>query len=114
MKKQSDHVLLEPRALASVGLLGVGASIGLSLMLARVLVVAGFLIMTLVALSVFWIYAKGLRPAYLTLTKRLPYHGPKVRELNLHQPSSGLLNWHRGSRLLNCAGPRTSGRESIP
>src|SRR5258708_7527770 len=82
-KKQEDHFLLETRALASVGLLGVGGGIGLALMLARVLVVVGFAITTISALCVLWIYAKGLRSAYRTLTKRVPYRGPQIRELLL-------------------------------
>jgi hypothetical protein len=82
-KKDEEHFLLETRALASVGLLGVGGGIGLALMLARVLVIIGFAITALSALAVLWIYAKGLRSAYRTLTKRVPYRGPAIRELLL-------------------------------
>jgi hypothetical protein len=79
--KHEDHILLQPSAMASVGLLGVGGGIGLALMLAKVLIVLGFAITVLSALAVFWVYARALQSLYRAITKRIPYKGPAVLEV---------------------------------
>src|ERR1700738_779273 len=80
-EKQDHHALLQPRALASVGLLGVGGGVGLALMLSRILVPLGLAVTIASSLCVFWIYARALRSIYRAVTKRIPYRGPKVSEL---------------------------------
>src|SRR5712664_4885983 len=80
-KQLEEHVLLQSRAIAAVGLISVGGGIGLALMLARILVPIGFAIAISSELCVFWLYTRHLQSAYRAVTKRIPYQGPKVLEL---------------------------------
>ncbi len=75
------HFLLQARTMAAIAIIGVGASIGLTLMLARVLIWVGFAIAVGTGLLVLWIYLDAFRLLYRTVTKRLPYRGPELREL---------------------------------
>lgn len=76
-----DHFLINSRVAAVVGLIGLGGGIGLSLMTARVLPYVGFVVAILCSAAVLWIYAKYLRRAYRSITKRIPYKGPQAKEL---------------------------------
>jgi hypothetical protein len=89
--KKDDHVLLQTRAVASVGLVGVGGGIGLALVLSHVLIVLGLIITIASAIGVFWIYSHALRSVYRAITKRVPYRGPKVLELAIANVAAILL-----------------------
>ena len=89
--KKEDHVLLQPRAVASVGVIGVGGSIGLGLVLSRVLIVLGLTITIASALCVFWIYWGALRSVYRAVTKRISYRGPNMLELAITNIAAVLL-----------------------
>jgi hypothetical protein len=86
-----DHVLLQTRAVASVGIIGVGGGIGLSLVLSRILIVLGLAIAIGSALCVFWIYWSALKSAYRAITKRISYQGPRVQELLIANVAAVLL-----------------------
>lgn len=80
-REEQDHVLLQTRVIATVGLIALGGGIGLALILARILIYPGLAISLASAGSVFWIYAKYLRRAYRSIGSRIPYKGPPVSEL---------------------------------
>jgi len=75
------HILLQPRALAAIGLISVGGGIGLALMLARTIIWVGFAVALGSALLVFWLYWDALRSVYRAASKRIPYRGPALLEV---------------------------------
>jgi hypothetical protein len=66
---------------AAVGLAAFGGGLGLGLMLARVLILAGFLISLASAAAIVWIYFQHFLTAYRALVKRAKYKGPNIKEL---------------------------------
>lgn len=83
MPKQQPrrHVLLNARVIAALGLVGLGGTLGLTLLTARILPLVGFGISTACAAGVIWMYAPHLRHAYSAIGKRTPYRGPAPQEL---------------------------------
>jgi hypothetical protein len=75
-----DHVLLQPRMIAAVGFIAL-ASLGISLMLARILIIPGLLISLASAAGIVWIYEKPLLASYRAISSRIPYRGPPLTEL---------------------------------
>jgi hypothetical protein len=78
---EHEHVLLNPRLIAAVGLIALGGGIGITLMTARILIYVGLAISLTSAAGVFWIYGKHLLRAYRAIGNRIPYRGPQVAEL---------------------------------
>jgi hypothetical protein len=66
---------------AAVGLAALGGGLGLGLMLARVLILAGFLISLVSAGAIIWVYFQHFLTAYRALVKREKYDGPNIKEL---------------------------------
>jgi hypothetical protein len=66
---------------AAVGLAAFGGGLGLGLMLARVLILVGFLISLASAAAIIWIYFQHFLTAYRALVKRAKYKGPNIKEL---------------------------------
>ena len=72
---------MEPRFLAACSLIGLGAAIGITLMVARILVTPGLVIVLLAICGSFLIYAKHFRKVYIVLRKGTKYTGPSPIEL---------------------------------
>jgi hypothetical protein len=70
-----NHTLLEPRVLAAVGILGLGGSIGLSLLLAVQFALVGLLLSLASVAGVMWIYSGEFREVYSALIGRRAYAG---------------------------------------
>lgn len=79
--QKPHHFLVEPRLVAAVGLVALGAGLGVGLMLARTLIYAGFLIALCSAAGVIWIYLAHFMSAYRALVKGRKYKGPSIKEL---------------------------------
>jgi hypothetical protein len=90
-KREPDHFLINNRVAATIGLIGLGGTFGLTLMTARILPYVGFAASLLCSLAVFWIYAKSLRTAYRSIAKRIRYNGPPARELLIASSCAALL-----------------------
>jgi hypothetical protein len=90
-KREPEHFLINNRVAATIGLIGLGGTFGLTLMTARILPYVGFAVSLLCSLAVFWIYAKPLRTAYRSIAKRIPYKGPPARELLIASSCAAFL-----------------------
>jgi hypothetical protein len=77
----TKHVLLNARVVAALGLIGLGGTLGLTLLTARILPYVGFAVSALCAVGVLWMYASHLHRAYRSVSKRTPYRGPPPQEL---------------------------------
>jgi hypothetical protein len=71
-----EHVMLEPRLLGCLTVLGLGAGFGVGLMLAKVLSYTGYAIALLCAALAIWIYAKPIREIVRAIKSRAAYKGP--------------------------------------
>jgi hypothetical protein len=76
-----EHTLATTRIGATIGLIALGGGLGVGLMLAKTLIVTGFLISLVCSLGVIWLYADHFRSAYRAVTGKAPYSGPPAREL---------------------------------
>src|SRR6266849_4620686 len=74
-------VLLNTRVVAALGLIGLGGTLGLTLLTARILPYVGFGVAAICAAGVIWMYAGHLKRAYQAISRRTPYRGPPPREL---------------------------------
>lgn len=88
---EKQHPLAEPRVVAAVGLIALGSGLGVGLMLARTLIIVGFLLSLACAAAVFWLYFAYLAAAYRALTGREKYNGPRVLELLIAMGMSVVL-----------------------
>lgn len=79
--KRQEHPLVEPRLVAAVGLIALGAGVGVGLMLARILVVLGLILALVSAIGVLSIYWKHFGHLYTCLKKKQRYDGPGLIEL---------------------------------
>src|SRR6266851_2993996 len=77
----TKHVLLNTRVVAALGLIGLGGTLGLTLLTARILPYVGFGVAAICAAGVIWMYAGHLKRAYQAISRRTPYRGPPPREL---------------------------------
>lgn len=78
--KQS-HALVAPRIVAAVGLVALGAGLGMGLMLAKTYILVGFLLSITSVLGVVWIYFQHLRAVYRSIERKEIYNGPSAKEL---------------------------------
>jgi hypothetical protein len=79
--KKQEHPLVEPRLVAAVGLVALGAGVGIGLMLARILVLPGLILALASAIGVLSIYSKHFAYLYRCLKKKQRYDGPGLIEL---------------------------------
>lgn len=77
------HTLLEPRVGAAISLLALGSGIGISLILAQKLALAGLALSLASVGGVIWIYYRKFFQVYRSLTERRAYGGTDGRELLL-------------------------------
>lgn len=74
------HPLIEPRFVAAIALAAFG-TFGVTLMLARVLIVVGLIISLMCSAGIVWIYAEHFRAAYRSLSNKIEYKGAGPKEL---------------------------------
>jgi hypothetical protein len=77
------HTLLEPRVVAAVGLIALGISIGMGLILAQKFALVGLVLWLTSVGGVIWIYYSKFFQVYRSLTERRAYSGTDGRELLL-------------------------------
>jgi hypothetical protein len=75
------HTLVEPRVVAAVGLLALGSSVGIGLMLAQKLALVGLALTPLSVAGVIWIYYTLFRDVYRALRDKQAYTGTNIKEL---------------------------------
>lgn len=78
--KDKTNPLIEPRAMGAITLAAFG-TFGVSLMLARVLMVVGLAISLLCSAGIVWIYFDHFRLAYTSLSNKTKYKGASPKEL---------------------------------
>jgi hypothetical protein len=80
------HTLVEPRVVAAVGLLALGSSVGIGLMLAQKFVLVGLALSLLSVAGVIWIYYTQFRDVYRSLRDKQAYTGNNIKELLIMFP----------------------------
>jgi hypothetical protein len=74
------HILHGKNLTAAMGLVGFYA-LGAGMMLAKTLIIVGFLMSLVASAGIMWLYFKPMRIAYISLAEGRKYYGPPPREL---------------------------------
>jgi hypothetical protein len=78
------HTMLAPGLAAVLAILGLGAGLGIALMLAKVLTYTGYAISLICAGLALWLYIKPLRDVAHSIKSRTAYQGPpSLREISI-------------------------------
>jgi hypothetical protein len=75
------HTLVEPRVVAAVGLLALGSSVGIGLMLAQKFALVGLALSLVSVAGVIWIYNGQFFDVYRALIDKRAYTGTNIKEL---------------------------------
>jgi hypothetical protein len=75
------HTLVEPRVVAAVGLLALGSSVGIGLMLAQKFALVGLALSLASVAGVVWIYYSQFWDVYRALRDKEAYAGQNIKEL---------------------------------